>query len=141
MASLQTITKCTESQDCVQIAVPDWLSDELLRKTLEVWQPFYDDPLTEEDAKYIILSVGRLIDIVSPKKMVLERPSVTSPNIPQYPPLPVIPAGRIPPRRVNGPAGLLTSVPVRLRARKVAIKGHEQPALSDMELVGPILNE
>ncbi len=52
-------------EDCVAIAVPDWLSDELLRKTLEVWQPFYDDPLTEEDAKYIILSVGRLIDIVS----------------------------------------------------------------------------
>ena len=65
MASLQTITRCTESQDCVAIAVPDWLSDELLRKTLEVRQPFYDDPLTEEDAKYIILSVGRLIDIVS----------------------------------------------------------------------------
>ena len=67
MASLQTITKCAESQDGVAfpVAVPDWLSDELLRKTLEVWQPFYDDPLTEEDAKYIILSVGRLIDIVS----------------------------------------------------------------------------
>ncbi len=65
MASLQTITRCTESEDSVAVAVPAWLSDELLRKTLEVWQPYYADPLTEEDAKYIILSVGRLIDVVS----------------------------------------------------------------------------
>lgn len=64
MALLQATTKCTESEDCVSIAVPDWLSDDLLRKTQEVWQPFYPYPLSEADAKQIILSVSRLIDVV-----------------------------------------------------------------------------
>ena len=43
MASRQTITRCTESVGSVAVAVPDWLSYELLRRTLEVWQQFYPE--------------------------------------------------------------------------------------------------
>lgn len=48
-----------------QFVVPEWVTDELIQKTLEVWQPHYRDPLTAEDAAYIILSVGRLFETLS----------------------------------------------------------------------------
>jgi hypothetical protein len=45
--------------------LPDWITDELVEKTIAVWQPYYSDPLTAEDAAYIILSVGRLFETLS----------------------------------------------------------------------------
>lgn len=42
--------------------LPAWITDELIAETLEVWQPYYADRLTEQDAIGILLGVGRLFD-------------------------------------------------------------------------------
>jgi len=42
--------------------LPDWVSDDLLQKTVEIWQPYYPDQLTREDAIAIINNVGGVID-------------------------------------------------------------------------------
>lgn len=42
--------------------LPDWVSDELLQKTLEIWQPYYPNQLTRDDAIAIINNVGGVID-------------------------------------------------------------------------------
>lgn len=49
----------------VPAGAPDWATAELIAKTIEVWQPYYPDPLTDDDALAIIQSVGRLIDVLS----------------------------------------------------------------------------
>ena len=41
---------------------PDWLTPELLAETLRVWQPYYDAPLTENDALAIVANVAGLLD-------------------------------------------------------------------------------
>lgn len=43
---------------------PAWITDELVADTLEVWQPFYRETLTARDAIEILLSVGRLLDVL-----------------------------------------------------------------------------
>ena len=48
--------------------VPDateWISDELIQKTLRVWQPYYAQPLTREDAIEMITNVGRLFSVLT----------------------------------------------------------------------------
>lgn len=42
--------------------LPDWVSDELLQKTVEIWQPYYLNQLTRDDAIAIINNVGGVID-------------------------------------------------------------------------------
>jgi hypothetical protein len=42
--------------------VPPWITPELVRLTLRVWQRHYSRPLTVEDAVTIIQNAGRLID-------------------------------------------------------------------------------
>ncbi len=44
---------------------PAWVTEELIRATLKVWQPFYDNSLTRDDAIGIILSAGRLLGALS----------------------------------------------------------------------------
>lgn len=43
-------------------ASPAWISAELVRRTLETWQPYYGRPLTIDEAIDILQNVGRLID-------------------------------------------------------------------------------
>lgn len=43
-------------------ALPAWITPDLIRDTLQTWQPHYGDALTEADAVTILQSVGRLID-------------------------------------------------------------------------------
>lgn len=43
----------------------DPISAELIEQTLRTWQPYYQTALTPEDALYIIMSVGRLFDVLS----------------------------------------------------------------------------
>ena len=43
---------------------PPWITAELLADTLETWQPFYAESLTETDALEILLQVGQLVDVV-----------------------------------------------------------------------------
>ena len=45
--------------------VPAWVTDDLIRKTLAVWQPYYKSTLTREDAVGMILAVGRLVGVLS----------------------------------------------------------------------------
>ena len=44
---------------------PSWVSAELIALTIRTWQPYYPGTLTPEDAVYIIMSVGRLFDVLS----------------------------------------------------------------------------
>ena len=44
---------------------PAWVSADLIEQTLRTWQPYYQTALTPEDALYIIMSVGRLFDVLS----------------------------------------------------------------------------
>jgi hypothetical protein len=46
-------------------AVPAWVTDDLIRKTLAVWQPYYKFTLTTDDAVGIILRVGMLMNVLS----------------------------------------------------------------------------
>jgi hypothetical protein len=45
--------------------LPSWVTDDLIRRTLSVWQPYYKMPLTREDAVGMILAVGRLFGALS----------------------------------------------------------------------------
>ena len=49
-------------------ASPEWITDDLLRETLETWQPYYRERLTVEDAKEMLLNVGRLSDAIVERK-------------------------------------------------------------------------
>ncbi|MBX9787485.1 MAG: hypothetical protein K2Y37_01090 [Pirellulales bacterium] len=47
----------------VPAGAPSWVNAQLINQTIRVWQPYYAEPLTPEDALAIIQSVGRLIDV------------------------------------------------------------------------------
>lgn len=49
----------------VPAGAPSWVSADLIEQTLRTWQPYYQTALTPEDAVYIIMSVGRLFDVLS----------------------------------------------------------------------------
>lgn len=40
--------------------IPDWITPRLIAETIRVWQPYYRDVLTPEDAVTMIRNVGRL---------------------------------------------------------------------------------
>lgn len=44
---------------------PAWISEALIRRTLEVWNPRYGFTLTREDAIEMLLTVSRLFGVVS----------------------------------------------------------------------------
>ena len=37
-----------------------WITDELIEQTIDVWQPYYEEELTEEDAVEILRNVVRM---------------------------------------------------------------------------------
>jgi hypothetical protein len=45
-------------------AHPAWIGEELIQATLRVWQPYYDVPLTRQDAIEIILAAGSLFTVL-----------------------------------------------------------------------------
>ena len=49
----------------VPTGAPDWITIELVEATIRVWQPYYKDVLTPEEAVTMILDVGRLFDALS----------------------------------------------------------------------------
>lgn len=49
----------------VPAGAPAWVTVDLIERTIQVWQPYYPDPLTDDDALAIIQSVGCLIDVLS----------------------------------------------------------------------------
>ena len=44
---------------------PDWITAELVEQTIRVWQPYYAELLTPEEAVTMILNVGRLYQVLS----------------------------------------------------------------------------
>ena len=44
--------------------LPSWVTRELIANTIEVWQPSYDQQLTELDAIEILLEVSALLDAI-----------------------------------------------------------------------------
>lgn len=48
--------------------LPDWISEELIQKTVEIWQPYYPDQLTRNDAIAIIKNAGGVIDCLRREK-------------------------------------------------------------------------
>ena len=46
---------------------PSWITAELIRETLHVWQPYYEEPLVAEDALEMLMNVGQLFKTLSSK--------------------------------------------------------------------------
>ena len=44
---------------------PSWITRELIEHTLRVWNPYYGDSLTPDDAVNILTSVGRLVGVLT----------------------------------------------------------------------------
>ncbi len=44
---------------------PSWVTSELIEKTICVWQPYYADRLTAEDALAMILNVAGLCEVLA----------------------------------------------------------------------------
>ncbi|MDP1795969.1 MAG: hypothetical protein Q8K78_00735 [Planctomycetaceae bacterium] len=44
---------------------PAWITPELITSTLETWQPYYEDPLTPDDACAMILAASELLGVLS----------------------------------------------------------------------------
>ena len=49
----------------VPAGLPAWITADLIAETLRVWQPYYAQPLTPEDAIGILLNVGNLFGVLS----------------------------------------------------------------------------
>jgi hypothetical protein len=53
----------------VAIAVPpgtpDWITADLIRLTLKVWQKHYKEPLSIQDAVTIVLNAGQLFGVLA----------------------------------------------------------------------------
>ena len=56
--------RCLSSPEDVSVpsGAPKWVTPALITKTLQVWQPYYDYPLTTNDALDMLLNVGLLFD-------------------------------------------------------------------------------
>jgi hypothetical protein len=44
--------------------IPRWITDELLTKTIRVWQPRYGKSISTDEAMQIILAVSRLGEVL-----------------------------------------------------------------------------
>jgi hypothetical protein len=53
-----------KGQSPIVPGAPTWITRELVEDTLRVWQPYYQDPLTTEDAVSILVNVGALLDVL-----------------------------------------------------------------------------
>ena len=69
MARRNRQSDCQIREDATSIVPagsPDWITAELIEATIRVWQPYYKEVLTPEEAVTMILTVGRLFDALSP---------------------------------------------------------------------------
>jgi hypothetical protein len=49
----------------VPAGTPDWITPHLVAETIRVWQPYYNDVITPEEAVTMIRNVGRLYRALS----------------------------------------------------------------------------
>jgi hypothetical protein len=54
-----------DAKSIVPAGSPDWITPELVEATIRVWQPYYEEVLTAEEAVTMIFTVGRLFDALS----------------------------------------------------------------------------
>jgi hypothetical protein len=54
-----------DAKSIVPAGAPDWITPELVEATIRVWQPYYEEVLTAEEAVTMILTVGRLFEALS----------------------------------------------------------------------------
>lgn len=54
-----------DANSIVPAGAPDWITPELVEATIRVWQPYYADVISPEEAVTMILDVGRLFDALS----------------------------------------------------------------------------
>lgn len=54
-----------DAKSIVPAGTPDWITAELIKATIRVWQPHYDATLTVDDAVTMLLNVGRLYRALS----------------------------------------------------------------------------
>jgi hypothetical protein len=67
--SAELVENCLEKQpDGTRLerfaGIPAWITPELIKDTLQTWQPYYNQQLSEADAVEILQSVGRLLDVM-----------------------------------------------------------------------------
>lgn len=60
-AAPQTISR-------VPVGAPAWVTEDLIERTLRVWQPYYRELLTPDDALAMIQAADRLIETLSAGK-------------------------------------------------------------------------
>lgn len=53
------------ARSIVPAGAPDWITPELVEETIRVWQPYYAEVLSPEEAVTMIQSVGRLYQALS----------------------------------------------------------------------------
>ena len=64
----QTPTPAIAHSSCtgeVPNGAPDWVTVELITYTIEVWQPYYRDRLTADDALEMLLNAGQLLRVLA----------------------------------------------------------------------------
>lgn len=57
--------RSTTTQVVVPSGAPSWVTPELIEKTLEVWQPYYEEELIAEDALAMIIGASQLFQCLS----------------------------------------------------------------------------
>jgi len=57
-----------DATSVVPAGTPDWITAELIEQTIRVWQPYYETPLTIDDAIDIIRNAGLLFDALSSRR-------------------------------------------------------------------------
>lgn len=71
MSPVHRKTDCDGAADAlsgtIPAGAPDWITAELIQRTIEVWQPYYSEVISAEEAVEMIRSVGRLIDAFAPE--------------------------------------------------------------------------
>ncbi len=59
------VTRNLQPSRSLPSGVPDWITPELVQDTLDTWQAYYRQALTESDAVEILRAVGRFLDLDS----------------------------------------------------------------------------
>jgi hypothetical protein len=62
----KTINACPRA-DALPPGTPQWITMDLVRETIRVWQPYYSAPISLDDAVTILSRIGQLFSVLSEK--------------------------------------------------------------------------
>ena len=57
-----------DATSIVPAGTPDWITADLVEATIRTWQPYYETPLSTDDAIDIIRNAGLLFDALSTRR-------------------------------------------------------------------------